>query len=75
MLIVFSENQKKMLFENAVASVETLRDAKDQADQFCKHAGKELYFDQHALFILSAVTNHDSQFVPDSDREKCATLN
>ena len=33
----FSENQKKILLENAVASDKTLRAVKDQADQFCTH--------------------------------------
>lgn len=38
----FSENQKKILLENAVAPVKSLRSVKDQADQMSTHTGKDL---------------------------------
>ena len=38
----FSENQKKILLENAVASVKPLRSIKDQADQMFDHTCKLL---------------------------------
>ena len=41
------ENQKKMLLENEVASVITLRAIKDQADQCLSYGGQELTYDQY----------------------------
>ena len=38
----FSENQKKILLENAVAPVKSLRSVKDQADQMSTHKRKRL---------------------------------
>ena len=62
----FSENQKKILLENLVASVKPLRSVKDQHDQLYAHTGKELDCDQRTVF--SAATNYDTKFVSESAR-------
>ena len=64
----FSENQKKILLENAVASVKPLRSVKYQADQTFAHTGKLLDYDQHSTLLLSTATNYDLQFMSSSSR-------
>ena len=64
----FSENQNKILLENAVASVKPLHSVKDQADQVFAHSGKLLGYNQHDTLLLSTVTNYDSQFLSESSR-------
>ena len=64
----FSENQKKMILENAVASVKFLRAIKDQADKIFAHTGKLLDYDQHSKLLLSAEASCDSQSISASDR-------
>ena len=59
----FSEQQKKILLYNTVASVKPLSEVKDQADQLHVHTGKMLDYDQHSVLLLSAETGYDSQFV------------
>ena len=57
----FSENQKKILLENAVASVAPLRAIKDQSDQHLSHNRQELTYEQYSNLLLSAATNYDAQ--------------
>ena len=64
----FSENQKKMLLENAVAPVKSLRSVKDQGDQMSTHRVKDLDYDQYAGLLLSAATNYDMQFASTSSK-------
>lgn len=64
----FSENQKKILLENAVAPVKPMRLVKDQADQMSTHTGKDLDYDQYAGLLLSAATNYDMQFASTSSK-------
>ena len=64
----FSENQKKILLENSVASVNSLRAVEDQSDQLFTRTGKLLDYDQHTALLLSAATNYFSQFVSASSR-------
>ena len=45
----FSENQKKILLESAVASVKPLRAVKCQVDQMFTHTCKLLEYDQNAI--------------------------
>ena len=64
----FSENQKKILLENAVAPVKPFRSIEDQDDQMATHTEKVLDYDQCAGLMLSAATNYDLQFVSSSSR-------
>ena len=64
----FSENQNKIMLENAVASVKPLRSVKEQVDKMFTHACKLLDYDQHATLLLSAPTNYDLQFLSSSSR-------
>ena len=78
MLLFFSENQKKILLENTIASFEPLRAAKYQADQLHTHIVKELDCDQHDALLFSATTKYDAHFASASTleaREKFASLN
>ena len=65
---LFSENQKKMLLGNAVASVKPFPAIKNQANQLCTHTGKLLDHDKCATLMLSAATGYDSQFACASTR-------
>jgi hypothetical protein len=58
----FSENQKRTMLENAVASVAPLRAIKDQHDQHFSHSGQELSYEQYSNLLLSAATNYGIQF-------------
>ena len=58
----FSEYQKRIILENAVASVGPLRAIKDQSDQHFSHIGRELTHDQHSNLIFSSATNYDTPF-------------
>ena len=63
----FSEHQKRIMLENAVASVTPLRAIKDQSDQHFSHSRRELPHQQYSNLLLSAATNYDIQFSPSTN--------
>ena len=54
--------RRKIMLENAVASVAHLRAIKDQADQHSEHSGEVLSYEQYSNLLLSAATNYDMTF-------------
>ena len=58
----FSEEQMKILLENAASTLPSLRVVKDQADQLRANNGEELRCDKYSDLLLSAATNYDNQF-------------
>ena len=71
----FSDNQKKILLENTVASLQSLCATKDQAGQLQTHNGDVLEYDQYLNLLLSAANNHDNQFTPASSKTSRRTCN
>ena len=72
----FSENQKKLVLKNVVASVVSLSTAKDQSDQHFSRSGQELTHEKYSKLLFSAATTYDAQvssLLSQSSRKICVT--
>jgi uncharacterized pyridoxamine 5'-phosphate oxidase family protein len=58
----FSEGQKRVMLENAVATINELRQVKNNADLETTKTGKALTFEQYSSLVLSAAAAYDNQF-------------
>jgi hypothetical protein len=59
-----SNEQKKVLLQNAVHPVKDLRAVKTTSDQFKTQMGQDLTYVQYYELLQSAAQTYDSQFVP-----------
>jgi len=69
----FSDGQKRVMLENAVAPIQELRQVKNNADMERSKTGKSLTFDQYSNLLLSAASAYDNQFK--TKREKRQVFN
>ena len=58
----FSDGQKRIMLENAVAPITELRQVKINADLEKTKNGRNLTYEEYLNLLLSAATNHDIQF-------------
>ena len=58
----FSDGQKRVMLENAVAPIAELRQVKNNADLEQTKTGKALTYDEYFNLLLSAATAYDIQF-------------
>ena len=72
----FSEHQKRIILENAVASVRIIRAIKDQSDQNFSHSGRELTHEKYSNLLLSAANKYDIKNSPQEGKahEKSTSL-
>jgi hypothetical protein len=60
----FSEGQKRIMLQNAVQSIEELRQVKNNADLMYAKSGTPLTYDEYSSLLLAAAAAHDEQFKP-----------
>jgi hypothetical protein len=59
----FSDGQKRVMLENAVAPIAELRQVKNNADLEKTKSGKSLTYEEYLSLLLSASAAYDSQFI------------
>ena len=68
----FSDGQKRIMLENAVAPIDELRQVKNNADLEKTRTGTTLTYSQYTSLLLSAATAYDDQYKP--KLSKCKVL-
>jgi Reverse transcriptase (RNA-dependent DNA polymerase) len=60
----FSDGQKRIMLQNAVNSIDELRQVKITADHMSSTIGKPMAYEEYITLLLSAASAHDEQFKP-----------
>ena len=68
----FSNGQKKTMLENAVSSVNDLRQVKTNADLEQTKTGHDITYDQYTSLLLSAATSYDKESGSQQRRQRRA---
>ena len=58
----FSDGQKRVMLQNAVARIRELRGVKEAGDMERTRTGRELTYDEYVTLLLSSATSYDEQF-------------
>jgi hypothetical protein len=69
----FSDGQKRIMLENAVAPLTELRQVKINADLEKTKNGKNLTYEEYLSLLLSAATNYDIQFTSKKPKRQVFT--
>ena len=69
----FSDGQKRIMLENAVAPISELRQVKNTADLEKTKTGRSLTYEEYLSLLLSAATTYDIQFA--SKKQKRQVFN
>jgi len=66
----FSDGQKRVMMENAVAPIQELRQVKNTADLEKTRTGRSLTFAEYSSLLLSAASSYDEQYKSKRDKRQ-----
>ena len=66
----FSDGQKRVMLENAVAPITELRQVKNNADLEKTRTGRTLTYPEYTSLLLSAATAYDDQYKPKREKRQ-----
>jgi hypothetical protein len=66
----FSEGQKRIMLQNAVHSIDELRQVKISADLLSAKDGTPLKYDQYCSLLLAAAVDYDEKFKPKKNKRQ-----